>query len=71
MTFLFDWMALLFIGFVFIISSLVILYRDDYMFGDLHIVRFIVLVLIFVISIIWSLNHGHLTMVTSTLKRIF
>jgi NADH-ubiquinone oxidoreductase chain 5 len=53
MTFLFDWISLLFIGFVFIISSLVILYRDDYMFGDLNIVRFIVLVLMFVISMIF------------------
>jgi NADH-ubiquinone oxidoreductase chain 5 len=53
MTFLFDWMSLLFMGFVFIISSLVILYRDDYMFGDLNIVRFISLVLMFVISIMF------------------
>jgi NADH-ubiquinone oxidoreductase chain 5 len=53
MTFLFDWMSLLFMGFVFIISSLVILYRDDYMFGDLNIVWFIILVLMFVISIIF------------------
>ena len=53
MTFLFDWMSLLFIGFVFIISSLVILYIDDNMFGDLNIIRFIILVLIFVLSIIY------------------
>ena len=46
-------MSLLFMGFVFIISSLVILYRDDYMFGDLNIVRFTLLVLIFVVSIIF------------------
>jgi NADH:ubiquinone oxidoreductase subunit 5 (subunit L)/multisubunit Na+/H+ antiporter MnhA subunit len=39
-------------GFVLIISSLVILYRDDYMLGDLNIVRCIILVLIFVVSII-------------------
>jgi len=52
-TFLFDWISLLFVGFVFIISSLVILYRDDYMFGDLNIVRFILLVLMFVVSIIF------------------
>jgi NADH-ubiquinone oxidoreductase chain 5 len=51
MTFLFDWISLLFVGFVFIISSLVILYRDDYIFGDVNIVRFIVLVLLFVVSI--------------------
>jgi len=40
-------------GFVFIISSLVILYNDYYMFGDLSIIRFISLVLIFVVSIIF------------------
>jgi len=53
MTFLFDWMSLLFMGFVFIISSLVILYSDDYISGDLNIIRFIMLVLIFVISIMF------------------
>nr|AMX22790.1 NADH dehydrogenase subunit 5 [Coptotermes sepangensis] len=53
MTFLFDWMSLLFMGFVFIISSLVILYSDDYMFGDLNIFRFISLVLMFVVSMMF------------------
>nr|AQP27494.1 NADH dehydrogenase subunit 5 [Anoplotermes group sp. N TB-2017]AQP30121.1 NADH dehydrogenase subunit 5 [Anoplotermes group sp. N TB-2017] len=53
MTFLFDWVSLLFMGFVFIISSLVILYSDDYMFGDLSIVRFIMLVLMFVVSMMF------------------
>nr|AIY61900.1 NADH dehydrogenase subunit 5 [Basidentitermes aurivillii] len=53
MTFLFDWMSLLFMGFVFIISSLVILYSDDYMFGDLSLVRFIFLVLMFVVSMMF------------------
>ena len=43
-TFWFDWMSFLFMGFVFIISPLVILYNDDYMFGDLNIFRFISLV---------------------------
>ena len=50
MTFLFDWMSLLFIGFDFIISSLLMLYSDDYIFGDLNIFRFIMFVLIFVVS---------------------
>jgi NADH-ubiquinone oxidoreductase chain 5 len=67
MTFLFDWMSLLFMGFVFIISSLVILYRDDYMFGDLNIVRFIVLVLIFVISIIFLISDSSTTTAGHTL----
>jgi NADH:ubiquinone oxidoreductase subunit 5 (subunit L)/multisubunit Na+/H+ antiporter MnhA subunit len=40
-------------GFVFTISSLVVLYSDDYIFGDLNIVRFISLVLIFVVSIMF------------------
>ena len=53
MTFLFDWMSLLFMVFVFVISSLLILYSDDYMFGDLNIIWFISLVLIFVVSIIF------------------
>nr|QGA46886.1 NADH dehydrogenase subunit 5 [Reticulitermes tibialis] len=52
MTFLFDWMSLLFLGFVFIISSLVILYSDDYMSGDFNIFRFIMLVLMFVVSML-------------------
>jgi len=46
-------------GFVFIISSLVIVYSDDYIFGDLNVVRFILLVLMFVVSVIFltiSLN---------------
>ena len=50
MTFLFDWIASLFIGFVLIISSLVILYSDDYMFGDLNITLFVSLVSTFVVS---------------------
>jgi len=39
-------MSLFFVGFVFIVSSLVIPYSDDYMFGDLNNVRLILLVLI-------------------------
>nr|YP_006504046.1 NADH dehydrogenase subunit 5 [Cryptocercus relictus]AFM92546.1 NADH dehydrogenase subunit 5 [Cryptocercus relictus] len=53
MTFLFDWMSLIFMGFVFFISSLVILYSDDYMHGDLNINRFIMLVLMFVVSMMF------------------
>nr|AVN67821.1 NADH dehydrogenase subunit 5 [Ischnoptera deropeltiformis] len=53
MTFLLDWMSLLFMGFVFLISSLVILYSEDYMFGDLNMNRFIYLVLLFVLSMMF------------------
>jgi len=47
-TFFFDWMSLLFMGFVCIIYSLVILYSDDYMFGCLNIIRFIVYIYIYI-----------------------
>jgi NADH-ubiquinone oxidoreductase chain 5 len=45
-------MSLIFISFVLLISSLVIYYREEYISGDYNINRFILLVLIFVISII-------------------
>nr|YP_010703197.1 NADH dehydrogenase subunit 5 [Chlorogomphus shanicus]WCO11399.1 NADH dehydrogenase subunit 5 [Chlorogomphus shanicus] len=50
MTFLFDWMSLLFMGFVLFISSMVIFYSNNYMEGDPYLVRFILLVLMFVLS---------------------
>nr|YP_010946408.1 NADH dehydrogenase subunit 5 [Haplosymploce aurantiaca]WGO57126.1 NADH dehydrogenase subunit 5 [Haplosymploce aurantiaca] len=53
MTFLFDWMSLMFMGFVFFISSLVIFYSEDYMHGDFNLNRFIYLVLLFVMSMMF------------------
>nr|WKU83864.1 NADH dehydrogenase subunit 5 [Chalcosyrphus chalybeus] len=50
MTFLFDWMSLMFMSFVLLISSLVIYYSKEYMSNDLNINRFIMLVLLFVMS---------------------
>nr|QNV11676.1 NADH dehydrogenase subunit 5 [Chrysotus gramineus] len=50
MTFLFDWMSLIFMSFVLLISSLVIYYSKEYMSGDIYINRFIMLVLLFVMS---------------------
>nr|YP_009745939.1 NADH dehydrogenase subunit 5 [Trichosia lengersdorfi]QIH95797.1 NADH dehydrogenase subunit 5 [Trichosia lengersdorfi] len=50
MVFLFDWMSLLFMSFVLLISSLVILYSGEYMQGDNYINRFILMVLMFVLS---------------------
>lgn len=47
----------MFKGFIFIISSLVVLYSDDYISGDLSVFRFIMLVFIFVVSI-KSLNFS-------------
>lgn len=51
-TFLFDWIRLLFISFVLLIARIVIIYRKEYIFSDKFIDRFILLVLIFVFSMI-------------------
>nr|YP_009236672.1 NADH dehydrogenase subunit 5 [Acraea zetes]AMJ17130.1 NADH dehydrogenase subunit 5 [Acraea zetes] len=50
MTILIDWMSLLFMMFVFLISSSVIYYSKSYMSSELNLNRFIYLVLMFVFS---------------------
>nr|QLY89922.1 NADH dehydrogenase subunit 5 [Clusiodes albimanus] len=50
MTFLFDWMSLFFMSFVLLIASFVIYYSKEYMMSDKNINRFILLVLMFVLS---------------------
>nr|ALO76639.1 NADH deshydrogenase subunit 5 [Melyridae sp. GENSP01] len=50
MTILLDWMSLLFLSFVLFISSMVILYSKEYMLGDMNMNRFIILVVMFVVS---------------------
>nr|QVM79173.1 NADH dehydrogenase subunit 5 [Spondylis buprestoides] len=50
MILLFDWMSLLFMSFVLFISSMVIFYSDEYMKEDLNLNRFILLVVMFVLS---------------------
>nr|YP_010714906.1 NADH dehydrogenase subunit 5 [Neohydnus jiuzhaigouensis]WDE20720.1 NADH dehydrogenase subunit 5 [Neohydnus jiuzhaigouensis] len=50
MTILLDWMSLLFMSLVLFISSMVIFYSKEYMGGDLNLNRFILLVVLFVLS---------------------
>nr|YP_002117517.1 NADH dehydrogenase subunit 5 [Megaulacobothrus chinensis]ABW16881.1 NADH dehydrogenase subunit 5 [Megaulacobothrus chinensis] len=50
MTFIFDWMSLIFMSFVMYISSLVIYYSEDYMSGEVNMNRFIMIVLMFILS---------------------
>nr|YP_009364882.1 NADH dehydrogenase subunit 5 [Aiolopus thalassinus]ARJ31493.1 NADH dehydrogenase subunit 5 [Aiolopus thalassinus] len=50
MTFIFDWMSLIFMSFVMYISSLVIYYSNDYMHGEKNLNRFIMIVLMFIFS---------------------
>nr|UFP91246.1 NADH dehydrogenase subunit 5 [Lucanus kanoi kanoi] len=52
MTLLFDWMSTLFTSFVLLISSMVIFYSNEYMDGDIYINRFIMLVMMFVMSML-------------------
>nr|YP_010511701.1 NADH dehydrogenase subunit 5 [Palaeoagraecia brunnea]UXL83025.1 NADH dehydrogenase subunit 5 [Palaeoagraecia brunnea] len=60
MTLLFDWMSLMFMSFVLFISSLVIYYSDEYMHGDIYINRFIILVLMFVLSMMFLIISPNL-----------
>nr|AEP27509.1 NADH dehydrogenase subunit 5 [Barynotus obscurus] len=50
MTILLDWMSLLFMSFVLFISSMVINYSEEYMHGMKNLNRFILLVVMFVLS---------------------
>nr|YP_009859880.1 NADH dehydrogenase subunit 5 [Ostrinia zealis]QKK36418.1 NADH dehydrogenase subunit 5 [Ostrinia zealis] len=52
MSILLDWMSLLFMMFVSLISSVVIYYSKSYMNSELNLNRFIILVLLFVFSMI-------------------
>nr|YP_010287501.1 NADH dehydrogenase subunit 5 [Lophophelma iterans]UKT61832.1 NADH dehydrogenase subunit 5 [Lophophelma iterans] len=52
MSILLDWMSLLFMMFVSLISSVVIFYSKSYMSSELNLNRFIILVLMFVFSMI-------------------
>nr|YP_009171520.1 NADH dehydrogenase subunit 5 [Pseudothericles compressifrons]AJW76363.1 NADH dehydrogenase subunit 5 [Pseudothericles compressifrons] len=60
MTLLFDWMSLLFMSFVLFISSLVIYYSTDYMSGESNLNRFIILVLMFVLSMMFLIISPNL-----------
>nr|YP_009050421.1 NADH dehydrogenase subunit 5 [Lobocla bifasciata]AIC37416.1 NADH dehydrogenase subunit 5 [Lobocla bifasciata] len=52
MSILLDWMSLLFMMFVLMISSCVIYYSKSYMMSELNLNRFIILVLLFILSMI-------------------
>nr|YP_010277779.1 NADH dehydrogenase subunit 5 [Cnaphalocrocis patnalis]UHY94320.1 NADH dehydrogenase subunit 5 [Cnaphalocrocis patnalis] len=52
MSILLDWMSLLFMMFVLLISSVVIYYSKSYMSSEMNLNRFIILVLLFVFSMI-------------------
>nr|WOR80791.1 NADH dehydrogenase subunit 5 [Pyrocoelia sp.] len=60
LTLLFDWISLLFMSFVLFISSMVILYSEEYMYGDKNLNRFITLVILFVFSMMMMIISPNL-----------
>nr|AML25852.1 NADH dehydrogenase subunit 5 [Staphylinidae sp. BMNH 1274171] len=60
MVFLFDWMSFLFMSFVFYISAMVIYYSMGYMEGDFNLNRFIILVALFVLSMMFLIISPNL-----------
>nr|YP_010175348.1 NADH dehydrogenase subunit 5 [Torleya mikhaili]QSL98490.1 NADH dehydrogenase subunit 5 [Torleya mikhaili] len=60
MTILFDWMSLIFMSLVLLISSLVIYYSKEYMGADFNMNRFILLVLAFVLSMMFLIISPNL-----------
>nr|YP_010951022.1 NADH dehydrogenase subunit 5 [Thienemanniella tusimufegea]WML69363.1 NADH dehydrogenase subunit 5 [Thienemanniella tusimufegea] len=60
MTFLFDWMSLIFMSFVMFISSLVIFYSKEYMNSEKNLNRFILLVVMFVMSMMFLIISPNL-----------
>nr|ACI95019.1 NADH dehydrogenase subunit 5 [Sivaloka damnosus] len=51
--FLFDWVSLLFMSFVFLISGSVLFYSLGYMSGDLGFIRFFYFVFLFILSMVF------------------
>nr|YP_010310394.1 NADH dehydrogenase subunit 5 [Melanacanthus marginatus]UMY75929.1 NADH dehydrogenase subunit 5 [Melanacanthus marginatus] len=60
MTLLFDWMSLIFMGSVMFISSMVIYYSENYMESDLNSIRFLILVLLFILSMMFMIVSPNL-----------
>nr|UPL65592.1 NADH dehydrogenase subunit 5 [Leptocoris augur] len=60
MTLLFDKMSLLFMGSVLLISSMVIYYSDSYMSADDNSLRFLILVLLFILSMMFMIVSPNL-----------
>nr|YP_004221803.1 NADH dehydrogenase subunit 5 [Pristomyrmex punctatus]BAJ53354.1 NADH dehydrogenase subunit 5 [Pristomyrmex punctatus]BAJ53367.1 NADH dehydrogenase subunit 5 [Pristomyrmex punctatus] len=50
---LLDWMSLLFISLIILISSMIIMYSYEYMYGNKFIKRFMYLVVLFVLSMVF------------------
>nr|YP_009987577.1 NADH dehydrogenase subunit 5 [Tropidocephala brunnipennis]QBZ38050.1 NADH dehydrogenase subunit 5 [Tropidocephala brunnipennis] len=54
--FIFDWLSMIFLSIVFLISGSVLLYSLDYMNGDKSIIRFYFLVFMFILSMFFLIS---------------
>nr|AOY39546.1 NADH dehydrogenase subunit 5 [Scolytinae sp. BMNH 1040075] len=55
-----DWMSCIFMSFVFYISSLIFMYSEEYMHGDLFLKRFVFLMSMFVLSMAMMISSMNL-----------
>nr|YP_009740843.1 NADH dehydrogenase subunit 5 [Atractomorpha psittacina]QID03857.1 NADH dehydrogenase subunit 5 [Atractomorpha psittacina] len=60
MTLIFDWMSLIFMSFVMFISSLVVYYSNGYMSSDVNINRFVILLMMFILSMVFLILSPNL-----------
>nr|ARO34951.1 NADH dehydrogenase subunit 5 [Pachycephus smyrnensis] len=60
MVFLLDWMSLIFMSFVLLISSMVLIYSFDYMKEEVYFNRFIMLIMLFVFSMLLMIMSPNL-----------
>nr|YP_009937379.1 NADH dehydrogenase subunit 5 [Trigonopterus jasminae]QNT26863.1 NADH dehydrogenase subunit 5 [Trigonopterus jasminae] len=60
---IFDWASLMFTSFVFLISSLIIVYSSEYMESDKHLNRFIYLMVLFVLSMMVVILSSNLVFI--------
>nr|WGH58936.1 NADH dehydrogenase subunit 5 [Chelurotropella siamensis] len=63
MTLLLDWMSLLFMSCVFLISSMVILYSKDYMINDIFNYSFLILILLFIVSMFFLIISPNMVII--------
>nr|ARH53981.1 NADH dehydrogenase subunit 5 [Pantoxystus rubricollis] len=63
MVIILDWISLLFMSFVLFISSMIILYSSEYMSEDKNFLRFLFLVLLFVLSMMFMIMSPNLVSV--------
>nr|QDI93369.1 NADH dehydrogenase subunit 5 [Rubeospineus bicorniger] len=60
MTLIFDYMSMIFMGCVLLISSMVVYYSDSYMYYDIYKLRFLVLVFLFILSMMFMILSPNL-----------